>query len=377
MLGYVGDIDWMNAEAMKYWSYPKNYAKDSKTEIKNYILSGDYVGSLKVDGYYQRLVKDENGNCFMIARNKDVNGHAINKYEWVPQLHPFMNSLPNGTVLLCECFLPNDEGSKKITTLLGCLKDKCIERQKNGRELYFYIFDVCAFNGVNYVDSPIKERIKILRKLAEDRVYSSCKYIKWAEYFDGAELWNKMCEYLEDGREGVVIYRKDCPIYFKRTPARMTIKVKKEISNTIDCFFTGRTNPPTREYTGTDIVNWKFWQNDMTGEKLLGELYLDYTKGKPYVPITKSYYNDWAGSLEIGVLDGDKIIPIGNLSGLTDEIKGNAAAYKFKPIEVSCMEIFSDTHRLRHPKFIQFREDLTIQDCTYEKAFGEHYNVNK
>ena len=82
MKGYIKDIDWLNIEAMKYWSYPSSYKKDSKTEIRNYIFSGQYMGSLKVDGYYQRIVKDEDGNCFMIARNKDVKGNPINKLDW-------------------------------------------------------------------------------------------------------------------------------------------------------------------------------------------------------------------------------------------------------------------------------------------------------
>lgn len=67
---------------------------------------------MKVDGYYQRLIKDEDGNYFMVARNKNVKGEAVNKIEWVPQLQDFMAQLPNGTVLLSECYLPGHEGSK-------------------------------------------------------------------------------------------------------------------------------------------------------------------------------------------------------------------------------------------------------------------------
>ena len=145
MKNKIKDIDWVNAESMKYWSFPASYSIEKrKSEIKNAIFSGEYYGALKVDGYYQRLVKDEDGNCFMIARSKGVNG-AIDKYEWVPQLHSFMNKLPNGSVLLCECYLPNNEGSSKITTLLGCLKEKCIARQEAGQKLHFYIFFLVVF----------------------------------------------------------------------------------------------------------------------------------------------------------------------------------------------------------------------------------------
>ena len=68
MTGYVNGIDWVNCEAMKYWSFPKTYKKDSKAETKNLIFGGRYWGALKRDGYYQRFVKDEDGNMFMIAQ---------------------------------------------------------------------------------------------------------------------------------------------------------------------------------------------------------------------------------------------------------------------------------------------------------------------
>jgi hypothetical protein len=367
MNGYIKDIDWVNANSMLYWSYPSSYKKNSKEEIRNYIFSGDYYGALKVDGYYQRLVKDEDGNCFMIARNKNVKGEAVNKYEWVPQLHSYMESLPNGSVLLCETYLPGNEGSKKITSLLGCLKDKCIARQEKNQKLHFYIFDVCAWDGENMVDTPALDRFNKLKTISEEFINP---YVEYAEYFNGSELWDKIGEYLESGREGVVITHKDCPIYFKRTPARMSIKIKKEINKTIDCIFTGHYTPPSRLYEGKSIETWRYWEDVKTGEKKEGDYYADYAKGAAIEPVTKPYFHNWAGSLEIGLVKGDKVVPIGFLSGLTEEIKANPEQYKGRVIEVTAMEIMEDTHALRHGKFVQFRDDLTIQDATWEKCFG-------
>lgn len=368
MTGYVKDIDWVNAEAMKYWSFTAGTPRAKQQEtVHNAIFSGEYIGALKVDGYYQRLIKDDDGNCFMIARSKSVDGTAINKYEWVPQLDSFMSELPNGTVLLCECYLPGNEGSRKITTLLGCGKEKCIDRQKKGQFLHFYIFDVCAFMGTNLVTKGISDRIEILKRLAH--LYKN-EYVEWATYYEGQELWDKLAEYLQDGREGMVLVRKDCPIYFKRTPARMTIKVKKEINNTIDCFFTGRYMPATKEYTGKELENWQYWLNRVDGKQYLGHLYKDYLNGAPYEPVTKGYFFSWAGSLQIGVLDKDgKVVELGWLSNLTEEIKSKPKDYAMQPIEVTAMEINWDNEvpTLRHAKLVQFRNDLTIGDCTLAK----------
>ena len=38
MYGYVDGIDFRNMEAMKYWSFPKNYAHDKNQEIKSYLF---------------------------------------------------------------------------------------------------------------------------------------------------------------------------------------------------------------------------------------------------------------------------------------------------------------------------------------------------
>lgn len=369
MKGYACGIDWVNSPAMLYWSYPSGYKKDSKAEIRNYIFSGDYVGSLKVDGYYQRIVKDEDGNCFMIARNKDVNGNPINKIEWVPHLEPFFKGLPRESVLFCEIYLPGDEGSRKITSLLGCLKEKCIQRQEAGQKLHLYVFDVACYAGENFVSKGMKDRIINLEIVESELNRYVPEYVQFATYYEGKELWEKLQEYLEAGREGVVLYRKDCPIYFKRTPARMTIKVKKEISNTIDCFFTGKFLAPTYKYEGKEIETWPYWINIITKEKIYGQKYLDYYNGAPIEPITKPFFNDWAGSFEIGLIKDGKVVPIGYLSNLTEEIKANPDLYKGKVIEVTCMEI-QETGGLRHAKMLGFRDDLTIKDCTWEKVFG-------
>lgn len=370
MTGYVNGIDWVNCEPMRYWSFPKTYKKDSKAETKNLIFGGKYWGSLKRDGYYQRFVKDEDGNMFMIARSKNVKGEAVNKIEWMPHLDPFFEAMPRGTVLLGEIYLPGKEGSKNVTSVLGCLKDKAIARQEVGTKLHFYIFDVMTFNFVDFHTRKFKDRIDFLKDLAKG--ITNYEYVEWAEYYNGEALWNKISEYLAAGNEGMVITREDCPVYFKRTPARMTIKIKKEVLNTIDCFFTGRWTPPTKEYTGKEIETWKLWYNTKTGEKLPeGELFREYSEGQMIIPVTKGFYNDWAGSLEIGVLNSEgKIQSIGLLSNLTEDIKADPEKVKGKVIEVTCMEIDEETKGLRHAKLVQFRPDLGVVDCTAEKVFG-------
>lgn len=371
MKGFIDGIDWLNIEPMKYWSFTAATAPEQRKQIvQDAIFSGDYIGARKVDGYYQRLLKDEDGNCFMIARSRNVHGEVINKIEWLPQMDPWWAALPNGTCFLAECYLPGNEGSKNITSILGCLKEKAIARQEKN-PLHFYIFDIMAFNNHNYHKMKYVDRSIALRRCAEMKNYQS-PYVEWAIFYEGEELWNHLQAYLAEGYEGMVIMKKDAPVYFKRTPARVSIKVKKELQETIDVVILG-ANPPTRLYTGKDIMNWQLWEDVRTGEKLKGEYYKKYSDGETIEPVTKTYWNGWAGSFIIGLYDSNnkKYIPIGSLSGLTDEMLQNWENYKGKVAEITGMQLMRDDNNkftgIRHPRLKQIRSDKTAKECGLEQ----------
>ena len=75
----------------------------------------------------------------------------------------------------------------------------------------------------------------------------------------------------------------------------------------------------------------------------------------------------------MAVIGKDKqIMVIGYISGIADEIKADFAInpdkYKNQVCVVNAMETTAD-YKLRHPKFIKFRDDINIEDCTFEKIF--------
>ena len=352
-------INFGELESEKYWT-----AK-TKDEIKKAIFSSNYLGSEKKDGAYYRFWKNEKGEMKLQGRSRSVNGDFLNKIEWVPQFKDFFNSLPNGTCLLGELYFPFNRGSNHVTSIMGCKVDKAIYRQTDSK-LFYYIFDIWAYDGESYLQTSAEERFQKLKELEKN---FSNPYLEWASYKEGEELWELTERVLETGGEGVVLTKKKSfPEPGKRT-AHKTIKVKLELNQTIDCFFTGRFTEATKLYTGKEIENWNYWENERTGERKEGKFYLNYFNGEPLIPVTKLYFYGGAGSLEIGVLkNGNTIVPIGFLSNLTEEIKLNPSSVKGRPIEVTAME-FTEDKKLRHGKLVQFRDDLNIEDCTYEKIF--------
>lgn len=392
MSNLIDGVNFFELESEKYWSFPKSYKKDPKVETKQMIFSGDYIGARKIDGAYYRFVKDMDGNMTLQGRNRSVKGIYLNKIGHVPHLKSFFDFLPNGTCLLGEIYFPNREGSHNVTTIMGCLEAKAIQRQNAGDKLHYYIFDIWAYDGRSLLETPMENRIKYMDKI-KNEFYRHSKMdatkvtkmfdneadiafkiafpkIHFAKFFEGERLWEELQKILEKDGEGVVITKKGTYPEPGKRKARKTLKIKKEISQTIDCFFTGKTAMPTRLYSGKEIETWKYWENVRTREKLMGEFWKDYYEGAPIEPVTKPYFNGWAGSLEIGVLKEGKVFPIGWLSGVSDEIKADIDKFKDIPIEVTAME-FTEDKALRHGKLVKFRPDLLLIDCNYEKIWGD------
>lgn len=369
-------IDGMNfttLPAMKYWTHPKSYEESRKRkEAMEMCTGGDYLGARKYDGFWSMLILDNEGKFHFRSRTPGVDGGFVDKAEWIPHITEELSWLPNGTVLLGEICFPNNEGSRKVTSVLNCLKEKCLERQQKNGYLHFYAFDILAYNGKNIMDVPFEERIEtyLTYNLAD---ISTCKYVFLAEYKSGQELWDMCAEILDAGGEGIVITKRDahyCP--GKRT-ARMTLKIKKEIKNTIDAFLDGSYKSATKEYSGKEIETWPFWYNDKTEEKVNTNKFREYISGEPWIPITKPYYYGWASSVSFSVMKEGKPVHIGYISGIPDSLKegiiSDNASYKNKVYELVCMQIehIDGQYSLRHAKIVQERPDKAHTDCDFSQ----------
>ena len=368
MKGYIDNYNFAELDCQKYWQPPASWSKGKrKQETVNRIFSGSWLGARKVDGALYVFLKDEDGNITLRGRAKSVSGEYIDKWDHLPHLHAWAAALPNGCCFLGEVYWDGHEGSNNTTSIMNCLTKKAIERQeKDENKLHYYIFDVLAYDGKSWLKKTAKERFSGIVDCmnSTDRTSSWWHYIEGAHYESGQELWNLLQNLLANGYEGIVITKEDALYEPGKRPSKTTLKIKKELKESIDCFFTGRALPPTKLYTGKEIETWKYWINEVTDEKLPeGEHYFEVEHDKkPYVPVTKPYYYNYAGSLEIGLVDNGKIVGIGYLSGLTDEIKANYKEYKYRVIEVGAMMLTPDG-ALRHGKMLGWRPDKRWEEC--------------
>lgn len=371
----IDGINFFELEPERYFAPPSSWSQEKKEEwARTRIFSGEWWGAQKRDGAFFMFLKDEDGNMFLRPRARNVKKEFVNKIDWVPHLHSFFESLPNNICLLGEVYLPSNEQAKSTTSIMNCLLDKAIKRQEK-EPLHYYIFDVLAFRGESMLEMSALTRFLTLDAL--DELYQS-PYVEWARYVNGKELWNTIQEILANGHEGVVITRGNSHYLPGKRTNKDTLKIKKELQDTLDCVIIG-ANPPTKISGTKEAETWEWWFDESIDKKVLASEYLEknhksiyefYTEGGTVYPVTKAWFYGWAGSLKLGLYHKDKLIHIGDLSGINEEVRQNWKEYIGKVAEISCMEISEDKNGskgFRHPRLISWRTDKDLKECTMEQ----------
>ena len=333
-------------EPMKIWKLP-----DGKEHMFSEICnSGDYFAQEKIDGYWYQFEKTDNYS-YLFSRNiSTTTGFLTEKSGNVPHIIEALSVLPKNTTLIGEIYYPGGT-SKTVTTIMGCLPETAIKRQKDNL-IHYYVHDIIMYDGVNLVNASAENRYKILNKIWEKHNLNNIEFLKLAETFT-ENIETRTAEILAAGGEGVVLKKKDLPYYPGKRPAWSTIKIKK--IDTVDLVCIGFCDA-TKEYTGKEIETWQYW---IDGEA-----------------VTKGYYYGWKTAMKVGAYDDNgNLVEIGTVSsGLTDKDKElmatNPELYLNKVFNFSCMEKDNKEHTLRHPHIIGPREDKSAKDCILSEIFS-------
>lgn len=389
-------------EPEKFWSFPSSYSKEKREqELRNMILSNNYYYQTKIDGNYSAFICDFDGEKRLISRGLSKTTKEYGRLEdKVFFFDDVAAAFDKPTRIMGEIWL---EGAvdKGIGSILRCSSDKAksiqdqnyyekaltrvkftakdkrdIEKNEfRGQRLCWYIFDVWYYEGIDLMNTPWIERQEYVKK-AVKRINNPLVSCAQTRPMDD-NFYDSLAELFQQDAEGVVCYRADGKPEPGARSAHKTLKVKRELEHVIDAFIIG-IEPAVREYTGKDIGSWNYWENERTGEKLLGEYYGEYQTGHPIHPVSKGYYYGWPGAIYTAVYDNQgNEVPLCKVSGLTEEFKielrDNYEKYDHTCVSIGGMAL-SDSNgiSIRHPRLAAIRfEDISPEDCTLSKILSD------
>lgn len=354
--------------------------KGNETVLKNACMSNNYFGQLKKDGYWYQFEKHTQGTYLFSRSASRTTGLQSEKSANVPHIINALSCFPDETIIVGEIYYPGGS-SKNVTTIMGCLPQKAVERQ-NGQygKIHYYIHDILMFNGINFVEEKIGawDRYNILKKLYEKFELDKYDFIELAAAWED-NLYSRIGDALAANEEGMVIKAKD-GIYEPGKRPMTNLKAKKV--DFIDAIIIG-FEKPTKEYAGQELESWGYniIEDENTYTQLQGS-YSDLCEMMPdkeIIPVTKPYYYNWFNArLVIGAYNSNmQLQKIGVIhSGISDEMKKdmteNPDKYLGSVCAIQCMELDKKELTLRHGFYKGLRDDKEASDCTIENIFGQN-----
>ena len=362
---------------MKYYDNPEPKTETLKKKRQDMIDNKDnlYIASEKHDGDFGLFAHFSKGKNLIRSRSiSKVTGAYGDYTAKLPHLCGEMDNWPDNTVVLAEiCWDEYGTNANTVGTILRCLPDKAVERQKN-KKLSGLIFDVLMFAGEDLTSTPYIDRLEKIDAEFNPTHIGDMNY----HYFKPTKVFftdfaAAADDIISRGGEGVVIQKKS-NLYMPGTrTAWATLKLKQTLPH-MDLKVVG-TIEPNKQYDGDFEDDWKYWEVDdliLTSNPPKQGHSLHETEGGAdpmwkinsyqYRPVTKPYYMGWKNGITVMLPSG---ITTDVASGLTDDDRAYLATPEAQAkiaagelwAEIKAMSV-NDLGKLRHGSLVRLRTDL-------------------
>ena len=365
--------DFAMMEPMKYYNNEDpSQKRDDMINDKDNL----YVATEKHDGDWGMFIHYSKGNNLIRSRSiSKVTGVYGDYTAKVPHLCAEMDNWPDNTVVLAElCFKEYGTNANTVGTILRCLPQKAIERQKDN-PLYAYVFDILMFAGkdltqIDYFTRICEYAMEVTGLVPQD--YEAKYFRRTAIFHDGIDFAETADEIISFGGEGLVIQRKDNPYMPGTRTAWKTLKLKQSLPEMELKVIA--TLLPKKWYEGDCEDTWPYWEV-FTGynseDPDTGELYdinelIEISpdvdrKTIPGYPVTKPYFYHWANGITVEYNNTTTDVT----SGLTDEDREWLATTEAQDM-IRNGELYAvvkgmmtnDLGKIRHPYLVRLRNDM-------------------
>jgi len=374
--------DFALMEPMKYYDNPEPKTATLQQKRQDIINNkgNEYIASVKHDGDWGCFIHYSKGHNLIRSRSiSKITGVYGDYTAKLPTAIEVMDKWPDNTVILAEiCVDGEGVNANTIGTILRCLPEKAVERQKTTK-VKFWGFDLLMWNGEDLTETPYLVRIMELEALLNDRFaehyYGANHFCCTTVFADGFDFAEEADRIIAAGGEGLVIQKKDNHYWPGTRTAWKTLKLKQRLPE-MELLVTDILEP-TKEYTGKEIETWPYWlaepddgdyptMHNFRGatealeyEKNFNEKHsedLGYTvKVKA---VTKPYFYGWKSG--ITVLYNSVRVDVA--SGLTDDDRAWLATREaYELVHGTALYAVvrgmstNDKGAIRHPVFVRFR----------------------
>jgi len=335
-----------NIEPMK----AKGFKSDEQDKIEKFYDDQKYVAQEKLDGarYTMQLTKT-GARLFSRVASKKGTGN-VEKTDNIPHITGVALKGYEDTIIDGEIMSPCK--STAITSIMGALPDKALERQQQFGNVKYNVFDVLYYKGQDVQNKEYHERHTLVAEIVKSYNDAGVKEVFALPLFigDGDAKRDFYKQVVSAGGEGIIL--KDLTSKYEQGERPNTwIKVKKMITS--------------------DVVIMGFepaekWYAEPGKRGHDGVLYKD---GKT----TKYYDKGWIGGIKYGKYKGGVLTYIGECSGMTDEVREDMTLHPKKYIG-KVMEINAQFRFVkdgvkggyRHAVYMKMRPDKKPTECTEE-----------
>lgn len=323
-----------------------NSKKSHVLKLNEILKSPDYLWEEKLDGI---SIMSIGGRLYGNGTSKK-NGLPVEKTDRMPYVVRTLTQAGNKAIFDGEGYIPGLK-SNDIASLLNCNLTDSLSKQVQKGYVEYHVYDMLRdVDGTWMINMPFEARRKRLEAVFDDFFKNSASVKLNPIHSTEEDVLTAFEKIVSKGLEGSVLKSKSGLYVPGKRPQWNQVKLKASFED--DVVIIG-FNEATKKYSGNDFDNWPYW---IDGE-----------------PVSEHYYNGWVGSIQIGKYSNGTLVPVGNVTGLTRDLRismtENPEQYLNRVIVIKAMEKTPDGN-YRHANFKQFHADKRPEECVIKDIEG-------